>query len=93
MYINLHSLLPLQLGGSIGASLMGFVDAKFSPDAKRIVGHGYGGSIHFWTQVQSTNARVETIEEESTTDDPAAEESFRTAVEEESHIMEQEQSE
>ena len=72
---------------------MGFVDAKFSPDAKRIVGHGYGGSIHFWTQVQSTNARVETIEEESTTDDPAAEESFRTAVEEESHIMEQEQSE
>jgi len=40
------------LGGSIGASLMGFVDATFSPtDATRIVGHGYGGSIHFWTQV------------------------------------------
>jgi len=38
------------LGGSIGASLMGFVDAAFSPDADRIVGHGYGGSVHFWTQ-------------------------------------------
>lgn len=39
------------LGGPIGASLMGFVDATFSPvDASRIVGHGYGGSIHFWTQ-------------------------------------------
>ena len=39
------------LGGSIGASLMGFVDATFSPCAKRIVGHGYGGSIHYWTMV------------------------------------------
>ena len=64
---------------------MGFVDAKFSPDAKRIVGPGYGGSIHFWTQVQSTNAMVKTIEEE-TTDEPEAEASFRTAVEEESHM-------
>lgn len=41
------------LGGSIGASLMGFVDACFSPEANRIVGHGYGGSLHFWTQNQS----------------------------------------
>jgi elongator complex protein 2 len=40
------------LGGPLGASLMGFVDAAFSPlDGSRIVGHGYGGSIHFWTQV------------------------------------------
>jgi elongator complex protein 2 len=38
------------LGGSIGASLMGFVDARFSPSCNRIVGHGYGGSIHLWTQ-------------------------------------------
>eukprot|EP00986_Skeletonema_menzelii_P003511 scaffold1089_cov131-Skeletonema_menzelii.AAC.4 len=38
------------LGGSIGASLMGFVDARFSPNCNRIVGHGYGGSIHLWTQ-------------------------------------------
>ena len=55
------------LGGSIGASLMGFVDAKFSPDAKRIVGHGYGGSIHFWTQVlQSETKTVEAKEENDT---------------------------
>ena len=38
------------LGGSIGASLMGFVDARFSPNCNRIVGQGYGGSIHLWTQ-------------------------------------------
>ncbi len=48
------------LGGSLGASLMGFVDAAFSPDASRIVGHGYGGSIHFWTQaVQSKKMAIE----------------------------------
>ena len=38
------------LGGSIGASLMGFVDAQFSPGGK-IVGQGYGGSLHFWSRV------------------------------------------
>ena len=43
------------LGGSLGASLIGFVDAAFSPDASRIVGHGYGGSIHFWTQAVQPN--------------------------------------
>ncbi|KAL7537175.1 hypothetical protein ACHAXR_007644 [Thalassiosira sp. AJA248-18] len=48
------------LGGSIGASLMGFVDAAFSPmDANRIVGHGYGGSIHFWTQQQQQQKEEE----------------------------------
>ena len=45
------------LGGSIGASFLGFVDATFSPDddSTRIVGHGYGGSVHFWTR-QSSNS-------------------------------------
>ena len=37
------------LGGPIGSSLSGFVDATFSPDGIRIAGHGYGGSLHFWT--------------------------------------------
>ncbi|KAL3798132.1 hypothetical protein ACHAW5_001184 [Stephanodiscus triporus] len=39
------------LGGPIGSSLMGFVDAAFSPDGDRIAGHGYGGSVHFWTRM------------------------------------------
>ena len=39
------------LGGPIGASLMGFVDAAFSPGGNCIAGHGYGGSVHFWTHV------------------------------------------
>ena len=37
------------LGGSVGSSLLGFVDTTFSPDGRCIVGHGYGGSLHFWT--------------------------------------------
>ena len=37
------------LGGSIGSFLLGFVDARFSPDGKHIIGHGYGGSLHFWS--------------------------------------------
>ena len=36
------------LGGPIGSSLSGFVDATFSPDGNGIAGHGYGGSLHFW---------------------------------------------
>ena len=33
---------------------MGFVKASFSPgDASRIVGDGYGGSIHFWTRANN----------------------------------------
>jgi WD40 repeat protein len=37
------------LGGPIGSSLSGFVDAAFSPDGNGIAGHGYGGSLHFWS--------------------------------------------
>jgi len=37
------------LGGPIGSSLSGFVDATFSPDGNSIAGHGYGGSLHFWS--------------------------------------------
>ena len=74
------------LGGSIGASLMGFVDATFSPtDATRIVGHGYGGSIHFWTQVlpekkneSAVNAieaeKIEEVETEEKIEDETLEE-------------------
>lgn len=46
------------LGGPIGASLMGFVDAAFSPDGDRIAGHGYGGSIHFWTRDAHRSGKV-----------------------------------
>ncbi|KAL9182495.1 hypothetical protein ACHAXT_013147 [Thalassiosira profunda] len=63
------------LGGSIGASFMGFVDAAFSPDAKRIVGHGYGGSIHFWTQAQAgldPTTQVETDDAMAEGDDAMA---------------------
>lgn len=49
------------LGGSIGASLMGFVDSAFSPVEGRIVGHGYGGSLHLFSRVieEEVNPAVE----------------------------------
>ena len=37
------------LSGSIGSSLLGFVNAVWNPDSTALVGHGYGGSVHFWT--------------------------------------------
>jgi elongator complex protein 2 len=52
------------LGGSIGASLMGFVDARFSPESNRIVGHGYGGSIHLWTQEELDAAEKQEEEDD-----------------------------
>ncbi len=45
------------LGGSVGSSLLGFVDTTFSPDGRCIVGHGYGGSLHFWTCGASVDDR------------------------------------
>ena len=48
------------LGGPIGSSLSGFVDATFSPDGNGIAGHGYGGSLHFWrTSVRKYGEEVE----------------------------------
>eukprot|EP00984_Skeletonema_dohrnii_P003326 scaffold1117_cov187-Skeletonema_dohrnii-CCMP3373.AAC.2 len=57
------------LGGSIGASLMGFVDARFSPNCNRIVGHGYGGSIHLWTQEELAQLEAMETDEEKQEED------------------------
>lgn len=49
---------------------MGFVDARFSPNCNRIVGHGYGGSIHLWTQEELERVEaMETDEEKQETDE------------------------
>ena len=37
------------LGGSVGSSLLGFVNVLWSNDGKRILGHGFGGAIYFWS--------------------------------------------
>jgi WD40 repeat protein len=54
------------LGGSIGSSLLGFINVLWSDDGKRIVGHGFGGAIYFWSSsypssdhVASTSTSVE----------------------------------
>jgi len=43
------------LGGSIGSSLLGFVNVMWNGEGTSIVGHGYGGSIHFWTSSASNS--------------------------------------
>jgi elongator complex protein 2 len=38
------------LGGSIGSSLLGFVQARLEPvHGKSLVGHAYGGALHIWS--------------------------------------------
>lgn len=44
------------LGGPIGSSLSGFVNAAFAPDGGSIIGHGYGGSLHFWSSLGRRDA-------------------------------------
>jgi WD40 repeat protein len=47
------------LGGSIGSSLLGFINALWSQNGRQIVGHGFGGAIYFWTtseQYQSSKS-------------------------------------
>jgi len=38
------------LGGSIGGNLLGFVGGCVSPSGASLMGVGYGGSFHLWTQ-------------------------------------------
>jgi hypothetical protein len=37
-----------QLGGSVGANLLGFVGGCISQDGMSLIGIGYGGSLHLW---------------------------------------------
>lgn len=38
------------LGGSIGSSLLGFINVMWNGNGNQIIGHGYGGSIYFWSR-------------------------------------------
>ncbi len=44
------------LGGSIGGNLLGFVGGCVSPSGASLMGVGYGGSFHLWTQDAFTQA-------------------------------------
>ncbi len=39
------------LGGSIGSSLLGFVNVLWTESGKQIIGHGFGGAIYFWSRM------------------------------------------
>jgi len=44
------------LGGSIGSTLLGFVDVAVEPiNGTSLVGHAYGGALHVWTVEQDEN--------------------------------------
>ncbi len=38
------------LGGSVGSSLLGFVNVMWNGNGSEIIGHGYGGAIYFWSR-------------------------------------------
>mmetsp|Transcript_12089 Transcript_12089/g.22616 ORF Transcript_12089/g.22616 Transcript_12089/m.22616 type:complete len:1103 (-) Transcript_12089:973-4281(-) len=52
------------LGGSIGSSLLGFINALWSNDGRQIVGHGFGGAIYFWSSSENYEASVISTEEQ-----------------------------
>lgn len=41
------------LGGSIGSSLLGFINVLWSNCGRQIVGHGFGGALYFWSRVDA----------------------------------------
>ena len=44
------------LGGSIGSTLLGFVDAAVEPvTGESLVGHAFGGALYVWSVEQETN--------------------------------------
>ena len=54
------------LSGSIGVSLMGFVNTVFSPEVDRIMRHRCGGYAHFWTQDWSREENAMVVMEDKT---------------------------
>jgi elongator complex protein 2 len=47
------------LGGSVGSSLLGFINVVWNESGDQIIGHGYGGSIYFWSRRQDKNGNSE----------------------------------
>mmetsp|Transcript_15845 Transcript_15845/g.18407 ORF Transcript_15845/g.18407 Transcript_15845/m.18407 type:complete len:962 (-) Transcript_15845:204-3089(-) len=43
------------LGGSVGSSLLGFINIIWSHDGQQIIGHGYGGALYFWRKDCNVN--------------------------------------
>ena len=43
------------LGGSVGSSLLGFVNVVWNKEGDQIIGHGYGGSVYFWSRYGNGN--------------------------------------
>lgn len=41
--------------GEVGGNGLGFYGAKFSPNAKSILGHGFQGSFHMWHESEDEN--------------------------------------
>eukprot|EP00521_Asterionellopsis_glacialis_P017903 CAMPEP_0195305882 /NCGR_PEP_ID=MMETSP0707-20130614/36918_1 /TAXON_ID=33640 /ORGANISM="Asterionellopsis glacialis, Strain CCMP134" /LENGTH=1040 /DNA_ID=CAMNT_0040370089 /DNA_START=879 /DNA_END=4001 /DNA_ORIENTATION=- len=53
------------IGGSIGSTLLGFVNVAIEPvHGTRLLGHAYGGSLHGWTMEMSSTTLTPSQEEE-----------------------------
>jgi elongator complex protein 2 len=63
------------LGGSIGSTLLGFLNTQLEPDHGRwLLGHGYGGALHFFSceKLKETNEEPIGNNEEMTVEERAA---------------------
>ena len=50
------------LGGSIGSTLLGFVDVVVEPNnGESLVGHAYGGALHVWSVEQDKHVQKEEL--------------------------------
>lgn len=43
------------LGGSIGSTLLGYINVLISPSSQWLIGHAYGGALHVWNKTNSQN--------------------------------------
>jgi elongator complex protein 2 len=51
------------LGGSIGSSLLGFLNVQLEPkDGRWMMGHGYGGALHFFSCEPASTSSTESIQ-------------------------------
>lgn len=61
------------LGGSIGSSLLGFLNVQLEPnDGQWMMGHGYGGALHFFSCESASVCVTETPSPERTVEERAA---------------------
>ncbi|GFH47230.1 hypothetical protein CTEN210_03705 [Chaetoceros tenuissimus] len=53
------------LGGSIGSSLLGFINVLWFDGGRKILAHGFGGALYFWAREESGENKQDTVVQSS----------------------------